>query len=91
MSEIQDLSFEEAFSELEEIVRQLEAGDLTLDQAMTLFERGMALTAHCNAQLDAAELRVQQLVPTAGEFPSGEDYELAPFDEGLPGENTLKG
>lgn len=83
MSEIENLSFEEAFNELEEVVQQLEAGDLTLDQAMALFERGMTLTAHCNAQLDAAELRVQQLVSATAEYPPGEGYEVAPFEEEL--------
>jgi exodeoxyribonuclease VII small subunit len=81
MSEIEKLSFEEAFAELEEVVQQLEAGDLTLDKAMALFERGMALAEHSNAQLDEAELRVQQLVPAGGERPSGEDYGLTPFEK----------
>ena len=81
MSEIENLSFEEAFAELEEVVQQLEAGDLTLDKAMALFERGTALAEHGNAQLDAAELRVQQLAPTGGEGPSGEEYDLTPFEE----------
>jgi len=81
MNEIKNVSFEEAFGELEEVVQQLEAGDLTLDQAMALFERGMALAARCNTQLDAAELRVQQLVPAVGEDVPGEGYDLAPFEE----------
>jgi exodeoxyribonuclease VII small subunit len=81
MSETEDLSFEQAFVELEEVVEQLEAGELTLDQSMALFERGMALATQCNAQLDEAELRVQQLVPVGGEGPPGDDYELAPFAE----------
>jgi exonuclease VII small subunit len=42
---------------------------------MSLFERGMALAAHCNTRLDAAELRVQELVSTAAE-----GYELTPFE-----------
>jgi exodeoxyribonuclease VII small subunit len=77
MSEIANLSFEETFAELERIVQQLEAGDLTLDQAMDLFERGMALAAHCSTQLDAAELRVKQLAPSENEYPTDEDYDLA--------------
>ncbi len=81
MNEIDNLSFEEAYAELEEVVQQLEAGDLTLDQSMALFERGTALAARCNTQLDAAELRVQQLVPAAGEGTTGEGYELASFEE----------
>jgi exodeoxyribonuclease VII small subunit len=88
MSEIENLSFEEAFTELEEVVQQLEAGDLTLDQAMALFERGMALAAHCNARLDTAELRVRELNPTAGEYPPGEGYDVAPFEEYAPDEKS---
>jgi exodeoxyribonuclease VII small subunit len=84
MSEIETLSFEEAFAELQEIVHQLEEGDLALEQAMALFERGMALAARCNVQLDAAELRVQKLVPASGEGLRGESYDVAPFEEGPP-------
>jgi exodeoxyribonuclease VII small subunit len=86
MSEMENLSFEAAFTELEEVVQQLEAGDLRLDQAMALFERGMALAAHCNARLDRAELRVQQLIPTPGEYPPGEGYDVARFEEYAPDE-----
>ena len=81
MSEVEDLSFEQAFAELEEVIQQLEEGDLTLDEAMALFERGVALASQCNTQLDAAELRVQQLVPAEGEYPPGEGYDLTSFDE----------
>ena len=84
MSEKKNLSFEEAFGELEKVVQQLETGDLNLDQAMALFERGMALSAQCSTQLDAAELRVKQLTPAAGEYPPGEDYDLTPFEEYPP-------
>ena len=63
---IEDLSFEEAFARLEEIVGKLEAGDLTLDDAMALFEQGQRLAAHCGARLDAAELKVQKLAASGG-------------------------
>ncbi len=87
MSEIEDLSFEEAFAELEEVVQQLEAGDLTLDRAMSVFERGVALAQHCNTRLDAAELRVQELIPATGEYTPEGGYDLSPFEESLPDEN----
>lgn len=68
MKEIAQLSFEEAFEELEATVAQLERGDLSLEESITLFERGQALAAHCNVQLDSSELRVRQLLPgSAGE------------------------
>jgi exodeoxyribonuclease VII small subunit len=63
MSEIETLTFEQAFAELEENVRKLEAGGLTLDEGMALFERGQALAAYCNKQLDEAELRIKQITP----------------------------
>jgi len=84
MSEFEELSFEVAFAELEDVVQQLEAGDLTLEQAMRLFERGMALAGQCSAQLDAAELRVRQLVASAGGLAPGEGYDLVPFEEHSP-------
>jgi exodeoxyribonuclease VII small subunit len=59
--EIEALSFEEAQKELEAIVGRLEAGELTLNEALGLFERGQKLAAHCNTQLEQATLRVEQL------------------------------
>lgn len=58
---LETLSFEEALVELEAIVAQLEAGELTLEASLALFERGQALAARCNKQLDEASLRVEQL------------------------------
>jgi exodeoxyribonuclease VII small subunit len=57
----QELTFEVALHELEETVSRLEAGDLTLEEALALFERGQKLTDHCNRLLDTAVLRVEQL------------------------------
>jgi len=76
MSEIEALSFEEAFRELETTVARLEAGDLSLEESLALFERGMALAARCEAQLDQAEQRVQQLAVR----PNGR-IETVPFEE----------
>lgn len=61
MKEIADLSFEQAFAELEATVTQLERGDLVLQDSIALFERGQALASHCGLQLDTAELQVRQL------------------------------
>jgi len=60
-----ELSFEAAFSRLEEIVRQLEAGGLPLEQALTLYEEGIKLVQVGNEQLDAAELRISTLSAAA--------------------------
>lgn len=58
---VKELSYEQALTELEAIVASLEANKLQLDESMTLYERGQALTKHCIALLDKAELRVKQL------------------------------
>jgi exodeoxyribonuclease VII small subunit len=63
MNDFKDLTFEQSFAELEEAVRKLEAGGLALEESLALFERGQALAAHCNQQLDQAELKIQQLSP----------------------------
>jgi exodeoxyribonuclease VII small subunit len=54
-------TYEKRYDRLQEIVAQLEAGDLPLDQTLKLYEEGVRLAAECQALLDAAELRVQQL------------------------------
>jgi len=53
--------FEDAMAELERIVRELESGDLGLEQALRLYERGVALVRTCGTQLDRAEERLQVL------------------------------
>ncbi|MER2600664.1 MAG: exodeoxyribonuclease VII small subunit [Caldilineales bacterium] len=70
------LTFEQAYTELEQITRQLEAGDLPLDAALHLFEQGTRLAAHCEQMLSAAELRVRQIVPDAAG-----GYEAADFSD----------
>jgi exodeoxyribonuclease VII small subunit len=63
-------SFESSLDELEQIVRQLEAGDLPLDRSLELFEQGVRLSRECQKRLDEAVLR-------------GNDgaYKPAPFEE----------
>ena len=70
-----EMSFEDAFDKLESTVRQLEAGDLTIEEAVTLYEQGMELARLCQQRLDAAELRIGRLVP----LPPGE-YSVLPLD-----------
>lgn len=55
------LSFEESMQRLDEIVRQLERGDVSLDESLTLFEEGSALLAQCSKLLDQAEQKVVKL------------------------------
>lgn len=63
---VEELSYEQAFAELESIVNALEedASRNPLEEAMALFERGQALVKHCSDLLDAAELKVRQLSGT---------------------------
>ena len=57
------MDFEQAFEELQALVRQLEQGELPLEDSLRLFERGQALAARCNRLLDKAELRLRKLAP----------------------------
>jgi exodeoxyribonuclease VII small subunit len=70
-SKIEELSYEQAFAELQKIVAELEEEMHDLDKAVDLFERGQALAQHCSALLDNAELKVQALT---------EDGELEDFE-----------
>ncbi|HVG26793.1 MAG TPA: exodeoxyribonuclease VII small subunit [Acidobacteriaceae bacterium] len=62
-------SFEEQLAELEKLVDQLERGDLTLDQSVSLFERGVHLSNACKAQLSSADSRIQVLLDPEGKGP----------------------
>ncbi|MDQ3541103.1 MAG: exodeoxyribonuclease VII small subunit [Chloroflexota bacterium] len=56
-------SFEASLERLHEIVTQLEAGELTLDDTIARFQEGSALAQHCLQVIDAAELKVSELSP----------------------------
>ena len=58
---VEELSYEEALVELEEIVAALEGEQNKLEEAIKLFERGQALAARCGVLLEAAELKVKQV------------------------------
>lgn len=62
---IENLAYEEALDQLEEIINALEMGDQTLDQSLALYERGQALARRCSYLLDQADLKIKML--------SGED------------------
>jgi exodeoxyribonuclease VII small subunit len=65
----EELTFEQARDELEQIVRRLEDGSTSLDEALALWERGEHLHALCRARLDAAEERVAELLARLGRAP----------------------
>ncbi|MEW5958093.1 MAG: exodeoxyribonuclease VII small subunit [Chloroflexota bacterium] len=71
-TDIEKMTFEQAFSELEAAVQKLESGSLPLAEAIALYERGMTLAQHCHVQLDQAELSIKTLTPAG---------ELVDFDE----------
>ena len=56
-----ELSLEEALERLDKIVKAMEEGGLTLEEAIRLFEEGMELVRLCNQRLDTAELKINQL------------------------------
>ena len=61
------LSFETGLQKLESIVKEMESGELPLERALELFERGMKLSDACRKQLEEAETRVEVLMKRAGE------------------------
>ncbi len=71
MSDIATMSFEAAMTELEKVVRDLESGNVELEKSIALYERGAALKAHCEAQLKAAEERVEKITLGDGGQPVG--------------------
>jgi exodeoxyribonuclease VII small subunit len=65
-ADIAGLSFEAALAELEAVVRQLESGQVGLEDSIALYERGAALRAHCDARLRAAEERIEMIRASEG-------------------------
>ena len=62
MSDIKDLSFEDALRELEGIVSRLERGDAPLEESIDIYERGAKLKKYCEDKLKAAQLKVDKIV-----------------------------
>lgn len=73
---IAEMSFEQALAALEDIVQQLERGDVPLDQSITLYERGEELRAACQNRLDSAQARIEKIVAGADGNATG----TAPLD-----------
>jgi len=76
-ADIGKMSFEQALAALEQVVRQLESGDVPLDESIALYERGEELRAACQKRLDAAQARIEKIVTDAGGQPTG----TVPLDE----------
>ena len=67
-AQLEALSFEDAFTLLEEVVQRMEGGDLPLEESLSLYEKGMSLSHRCQALLDQAELRVSELIDTGDQL-----------------------
>ena len=76
---LEQLSFEEALAQLEQVVRQLENGELSLDQSLAAFRKGSELSLLCRHKLNEVERSISKLVTTADgelseeEFPEMDD------------------
>ena len=71
-----ELSFEEALKRLEEIVKSLEAGQLSLDESLNKFEEGIRLSKMCNKKLVETQQKVEKLMEKNGKLFT----EPMPFD-----------
>jgi exodeoxyribonuclease VII small subunit len=69
-----DWNFEQGLTELEAVVKELESGDLPLEKAIQIFERGVTLSDRCRKELEEAETRVEILLKR------GDKIEPQPFD-----------
>lgn len=74
---VDEMSFEDAIRELEQVVGKLERGDVALEESIALYERGAALKKRCEAKLGEAEEKVAKI--TLGE--GGQPVGTAPLDD----------
>lgn len=68
---VEEMSFEEAMAELEQVLSKLERGDVALDASITLYERGAALKARCETKLKEAEEKVAAITLDGDGNPAG--------------------
>ena len=76
-ADISALSFEQALSQLEKIVSELESGQAPLERSIEIYELGAALKAQCEKKLEAARLRVEKIVMGADGQPGVEPAQFA--------------
>lgn len=75
-TEIQELTFEQALRELQDIVNKLETGQVTLEEAIEMYERGVRLSKYCIEKLTQAELRIKKIVKD-----ENQGFTLLDFDD----------
>ena len=76
MKPVAELTLEESLRELEQVVGQLESGNVDLDKSIALYERGAQLKKHCEARLAQAQARIDQITLAENGQPVG----TQPFD-----------
>ena len=76
------ISFEDALSRLDEIVRHLEKGDLPLNDSLSLYEEGTGLISACSKMLDEAEQKVVKLKKGSDRSPIESDFEGGSANDG---------
>ena len=76
-----ELKFEEGMARLEEIVKSLEKGDLSLDQAMSSFEEGVVLSKVCLKHLEDADRKVEILIQSHNGQKSAEPFNIPDLQE----------
>lgn len=69
-------SFETSLEELEKIAKSLESGDLSLDDAISVFEKGIKLSKECTRKLDEAEKKINILVQNENGMLEEKDFEV---------------
>lgn len=69
--EMNTLSFEDALREFEQVVNQLDRGDVPLDQMIALYEKGARLKSHCDAKLKDAEEKIAKITTNGAGTPTG--------------------
>lgn len=74
LEEGRPISFEQALEQLEQIVAQLEGGDVPLEKSISLFQQGMSLSNFCNQQLEQVEKKIEMLIDEDGQM------QKQPFD-----------
>lgn len=72
---LKNKTFEESVQRLEEIVRAMERGDVSLDECLKLFQEGTALVTSCNQLLDNAQMQIKKIVPGADGSPVEEVFD----------------
>lgn len=76
MKDVSEMSFEEALRALEQVVGQLESGQVDLEKSIDLYDHGATLKKHCEAKLAQAQARIEQITLAENGEPNG----TAPFD-----------